>query len=67
MPIPIWKALIGTFSRTYLHGIPPLFTQRSRDTPACIPPETDEYPPQLNLDGQLEPLVRLAEALLCFF
>ena len=30
-------------------------------------PETDEYPPQLNLDGQPNPLVRLAEALLCFF
>jgi len=33
----------------------------------AFPPETDEYPPELNLDVQLEPLVRLAEALLCFF
>ena len=43
-----------------------LFTLRSRDTPAFFP-ETDEYPPQLNLDGQPKPLVRLAEALLYFF
>lgn len=33
----------------------------------AFPPETDEYPPELNLDVQPEPLVRLAEALLCFF
>ena len=33
----------------------------------AFPPETDEYPPELNLDVQPEPLVRLAEALLRFF